>query len=418
MVRKKPENAYHSQKEVGTLRLLVLGHPGWALSAILLIAFNMRPALTSVAPLLQEIRSSYELSGFWTSVLTTVPVICLGLFGPLAPALARRFGNEAVILFALLGIVAGSTVRSLGVAPLYIGTVLIGASMSFLGILAPVVIKRDFPHKIGRVMGLYVMFISLGAAVSTAATIPIRGMVGGWRFALMTWALPVILAAVVFIPQLFRNMVARPPADRRAASIMGDGVAWQVTGFLALVSSLAYSVFMWGPSMLEGRGLDPASSGALVSISYLAQMVSGLFVPVVAARLRQQSIIAAIVVSLTVVGLLGFIFAPLWSLSLFSITLGLGQGGAFGLAMLLIVLRSGEPHIAVQLSSMAQTIGYIAGGLVGPFAVGIIHNLSGSWNIVAAFYVVIGFCTLVVGLAAGRALTVQPRGATGTYKAS
>jgi CP family cyanate transporter-like MFS transporter len=142
-------------------------------------------------------------------------------------------------------------------------------------------------------------------------------------------------------------------------------------------------------------------------MSYLAQMATGLTVPIIAGRLRNQSLLAAGVVALSTLGLVGFVFAPVWSLPFVSIVLGLGQGGAFGLALSLIVLRSGNPHVAAQLSSMSQTVGYVVGGLVGPFAVGMLHDWSGSWEAVAIFYVVIGLGALVLGLGAGRARSVQ-----------
>jgi len=390
-----------------TLRTLVLSHPAWAALAVFLIAFNLRPAITSVAPFLSEIREDYGLSGTWISVLTTAPVICLGLFGPLAPPLARRIGNEAVLLASLIGIVVGCILRSFGVVPLFAGTVVIGASMSLLGILTPVVVKRDFPHHVGRMMGAYTMLISLGAAASTASAAPIRAALGSWDMTLLVWALPALVASIFLIPQLFRHRHPHGPAVAHVETIMGDPLAWQVTGYLALVSALAYAVFTWGPSMLQSRGLSLAASGVIVSVSYIAQMATGLMVPMIAARQRNQRALVTLMVILTLTGLMGFVFAPVWSLTFFSIVLGLGQGGAFGLALSLIVLRSGTPHVAAQLSSLSQSIGYIVGGGVGPFAVGIIHDATASWRTVAVFYLAIGLATLVLGLGAGRARTVQ-----------
>ena len=111
-------------------------------------------------------------------------------------------------------------------------------------------------------------------------------------------------------------------------------------------------------------------------------------------------------VVLTAAGLFGFVFAPVWSLTAFSIMLGLGQGGAFGVALLLFVLRAGDQHAAAQLSALAQTVGYVVGGLIGPFAVGVIYEWGGSWSVVSIFYFAVGLASLVLGLGAGRARTV------------
>src|SRR5271156_4267208 len=93
---------------------MLLRHPGWGIAAVLLIAFNLRPSITTVALFIADIRSDLGLSTLGISVLTMLPVICLGLFAPLAPALARRFSIETVLTVSLVGVAAGSVVRSFG----------------------------------------------------------------------------------------------------------------------------------------------------------------------------------------------------------------------------------------------------------------------------------------------------------------
>lgn len=395
-------------------RVLFSRHPGWSVAAVLLIAFNLRPAITTVAPFIGDIRADLGLSALGVSVLTMAPVVCLGLFGPLAPPLARRFGTEAVLLASLLGIAIGCVVRSFGVVPLYLGTLIIGASLCFLGVLSPVIVKRDFPHRIGLMMGFYTMLICLGPAFATATAVPLQhALDGNWELVLLFWGLPALIAAIVFIPQLFRHEHARGVATAHVRGLTRDPLAWQVTAFFALISALAYAVFNWGPSMLEARGLDATTSGVVISLSYVAQTVSGLSAPILAGRQRDQRLIIAAMVLLTAAGLLGLVFAPVWSLTTFSIVLGLGQGGAFGVALLLFALRAGDPHIAAQLSALAQSVGYVAGGLAGPFAVGVIYHWAASWQVVAIFYVAVGLASLVCGLGAGRARTVKVEQAFG-----
>jgi CP family cyanate transporter-like MFS transporter len=334
----------------------------------------------------------------------------LGVFAPAAPALARRFGTEWVVLAALVGIAVGCFVRSFGVVPLYVGTLLIGASMCFVGVLTPAIVKRDFPGRIGLMMGLYTMLACVGPALATATAIPLQRALGvGWEIVLLLWGLPALAAAVVFIPQLRRNEPVHGASSAQTRDLLRDPLAWQVTLFFGLISSLAYAVFNWGPTMLQARGLDAATSGVVVSVTYLAQMVAGLLAPIVAGRYRDQRLAITVVVLLTAAGLLGYVFAPVWSLSGFSVVLGLGQGGAFGIALLLFALRAGDPQTAAQLSALAQTVGYVVSALVGPFAVGMIHDWSGSWPVVAVFYSVVGLASLLAGLGAGRARTVQVR---------
>jgi len=370
---------------------------------VLLIAFNLRPSITTVALFISDIRSDLGISAFGISLLTMAPVVCLGLFAPAAPPLARRFGTEAVVLASLLGIAIGCAVRSLGAAPLYLGTLIIGASLCLLGVLTPVIVKRDFPHRIGLMMGLYTMLVCLGLAVGTATAVPLHRVLGqSWELVLLFWGVPPLIAAVVFIPQLFRYERVVGVASAHVGGLMRDPLAWQVTAFFALISALAYAVFNWGPTMLQARGLDAATSGMVVSLGYLAQVVAGLAAPIVAGRQRDQRSTVAVMVLLTAVGLLGYVFAPVWSLTGFSIVLGLGQGGAFGVGLLLFVVRARDPHTAARLSALAQTVGYAFSGLIGPFAVGLIYDWSGSWPVVAAFFTVVGLASLIAGLGAGR----------------
>ena len=180
-----------------------------------------------------------------------------------------------------------------------------------------------------------------------------------------------------------------------------DPLAWQVTAYFGLISALAYAVFNWGPSMLQARGLDATESGLILSVCYISQTFAGLLAPIVAGKWRDQRLTAMVV--LTALGLLGFVYAPVSSLKLVAFVLGIGQGGAFGVALLLFALRSRDPHSASQLSAMAQTVGYF-GGVAGPFAVGVIYDWSGSWTIVSLFFLTVGFASLASGIGAGRAL--------------
>jgi MFS transporter, CP family, cyanate transporter len=383
-------------------------HPAWTIAGVILIAFNLRPTITGVGPLISTIQRDFGLSGQATSLLNMLPVLCLGLFAPLAPKLARRFGPEVVLFVSLLVLTFGTVVRSFGVESLYVGTVIIGAAISILGVLCPVVIKRFFPDRVGLLMGIYSMVLGLGASISAALALPLTDTFGGrWEGALVVWALPAALAAVVFASQLFRNAPEASAGASHFATLIGQPLAWQVTGFLALVSSFAYAVFGWAPSILQSRGLDAETSGYYVSLSYLGQMVTGFVAPMIAARLRRQRLLATVLVVTVIAGLMGLIHAPVGSLLACVIVLGLGQGGAFALALAFILLRSGDSATAVQLSSLAQCVGYIVASLMGPYAVGALFYWSGSWPVVSIFFGVLGIVTLLLGLGAGRDRTIS-----------
>lgn len=381
------------------------------LVGLALVALNMRPALSSVAPLLGEVSHYLGLSASLAGLLTTLPVLCLGLFAPLAPMLARRFGGERVVLGTLLTLAVGLLLRSnLGVVGLFGGSLLSGASIGIMGVLLPGIVKRDFAHKAGAVMGVYTMALSFGAALAAAASVPLAvhwANDGGvdWRWGLGFWLVPALLAALVWLPQTRRRHGAQHIAYR-VRGLWRDPLAWQVTLYMGLQSSLAYIVFGWLPSILIGRGLSPTEAGLVLSGSVLLQLVSALTAPWLASRARDQRIAVVVVMALTLAGLFGCVYAPLGGLWGWAVVLGLGQGGTFSLALTLIVLRSRDSHVASNLSSMAQSVGYTLASC-GPFAVGFLHDRTGGWQQVGWIFALLGIVGTVAGLGAGRALMVK-----------
>lgn len=383
--------------------------PWLLLLGLVLVALNLRPALSSLAPLLNMVREHTGLSAAAAGLLTTLPVLCLGLFAPLAPRLARRLGAERAVLVILLLLAAGIILRSLfPVAGLFLGSLVAGASIGIIGVLLPGIVKRDFPHIAGIMTGVYTMALCLGAALAAGASVPLAELFGdAWQPALAAWALPAVLAALVWLPQTRQAQ----HAHRQAFQVRGlwrDPLAWQVTLYMGLQSSLAYIVFGWLPSILIDRGLSPTAAGLMMSGSVMVQLLSALGAPWLGTRGRDQRLVVFLVLALTLAGLLGLLYAPGGSLWLWAVVLGLGQGGTFSIGLALIVLRSPDAHVASHLSGMAQGVGYTLAAL-GPFLVGLVHDLSDGWNAVGVIFIVISLGALVAGLGAGRDRLVAVR---------
>src|SRR5476649_2399504 len=358
----------------------VLKRPWLLLLGLVLVALNLRPALSSMSPLLSAVSDSLDLSAAKAGLLTTLPVLCLGLFAPTAPILARRFGSERVVLGILLTLALGILVRS---------------SFGEVGLFA------------GSIMaGVYTMALCLGAALAAGSTVPLsQHFDGSWAIGLGFWLIPALIAAVFWLPQARHGHGAHHVAYR-VRGLLRDPLAWQVTLFMGLQSSLAYIVFGWLPSILMGRGLSATEAGLVLSGSVITQLVSSLSAPWFATRGKDQRPAIVVVMLLSLAGLFGCLYAPLEGLWGWAVVLGLGQGGAFSLALTLIVLRSRDSHVAANLSSMAQGIGYIIASM-GPFAVGIVHDMTGGWQALGWIFGVIGLGAIVFGLGAGRARYVQ-----------
>jgi len=385
----------------------VLRRPWLLLLGLILVALNLRPALSSMAPLLSDISKSLGLSAAQAGLLTTLPVLCLGLFAPLAPLLARRFGAERVVLGILLTLAGGIILRSsLGEFGLFAGSLLAGASIGVIGVLLPGIVKRDFAKHAGTMTGVYTMALCLGAAMAAGATVPLsHHFTDSWALGLGFWVVPALVAAVFWLPQVGKKQGAHHAAYR-VRGLLRDPLAWQVTLYMGLQSSLAYIVFGWLPSILIGRGLTPTQAGLVLSGSVIVQLASSLAAPWLATRGKDQRLAIVVVMLLTLGGLFGCLYAPIEGLWGWAILLGLGQGGTFSLALTLIVLRSRDAHVAANLSGMAQGIGYTLASM-GPFAVGLVHDWTGGWTALGWIFGVIGLGAIVAGLGAGRSLFVQ-----------
>jgi CP family cyanate transporter-like MFS transporter len=384
----------------------LLRRPWLLLLGLILVALNLRPALSSMAPLLSEVSKSLGLSAAQAGLLTTLPVLCLGLFAPLAPVLARRFGAERVVLGILLTLAGGIVLRSsFGQVGLFAGSILAGASIGVIGVLLPGIVKRDFARQAGTMTGVYTMALCLGAAMAAGATVPLSEQLShSWALGLGFWAVPALLAVVFWLPQTGQKQGAHQAAYR-VRGLLRDPLAWQVTLYMGLQSSLAYIVFGWLPSILIGRGLTPTQAGLVLSGSVIVQLISSLAAPWLATRGQDQRPAIVIVMVMTLGGLFGCLYAPLDGLWGWAILLGLGQGATFSLALTLIVLRSRDAHVAANLSSMAQGFGYTLASL-GPFAVGVVHDWTGGWQALGWIFGLIGLGAIIAGIGAGRALYV------------
>ena len=369
---------------------------------IMLIAFNLRPVFASLSAVLPEVLSSTGLSTAAAGWLTTLPLLCLGLFASLAPKLARRFGAEPTLLLVLLFVALGTGLRGLATVPsLFAGTALAGIGIAVGNVLLPGLVKRDFPARAELMTGLYTMVLCAGAALAAGLTVPIeRALTGTWPGALAIWSLPALLAAALWLPQATRAA----HAPRTAPAVQGlwrDPLAWQVTLFMGLQSAMAYCILGWLAPIMRARGMGATSAGLVVSATVMAQMVGCLVVPPLAARLRDQRGIAAALAGLAVVAMLGLMFTPLSAAWAWAMLQGFGQGGLFAVALLFIILRAPNPHTAAQLSAMAQGVGYVLAAFA-PLLVGVLHDATGSFAATAPLFMLLGLACAASGLGAGR----------------
>ncbi len=379
-------------------------------TSLVLIAFNLRPLFSSLSVLLPEVMEATGLATTGASLLTTLPVLCLGLFAPFAPKLAQRYGAERTLLGALIVLAIGTALRGLESVPLlFVSTFLAGGAIAIGNVLLPGLVKRDFPDTVAIMTGLYTMALCAGSAGAAGLTLPIEHLLtGSWSGALAAWAVPAMIVALIWTPQALGSRRTVSHSGFRVTGLWRDRLAWQVTLFMGLQSALAYCVFGWLAPILRERGFDATTAGALVSVSVMAQVVTCLAVPSFAVRRRNQCGVNVALVVAAVVALLGILFAPTSTVLFWAILQGIGQGGLIATAMTVIVLRSPDSHIAAHLSGMAQGVGYVLAA-IGPLLVGLIRGWTGSFQATSFLFVILGLGAAAAGLGAGRALHVGAR---------
>ena len=383
----------------------------WLLAlSLILIACNLRPVFGSLSVVLPEIMRDTGLTSTGASMLTTLPILCLGLFSLPTPALARSFGAERVLLIALILIAFGTLLRATGsIFSLILSAVLAGAGIAMGNVLLPSLIKRSFALKVALMMGLYTLAVCGGASAAAAFTVPMQlhWFEGAWPYALAVWAALGVLAILIWAPQAAHAKPVATDAAAHAGTLMRSALAWQVTFFMGLQSALAYIVMGWLAPILRERGIDSAEAGYLVATSILMQLAASLLTPPLAARLKDQrgfTLALSVMILAAFLGLLwGPLGLPMWG---WAVLLGLGQGGSFALALSLIVMRSGSAQVTAQLSAMAQGWGYVLAAW-GPLLVGLLHSLTGSYMPTATLVIVLSAAMALAGWGAGRNLLVQ-----------
>jgi MFS transporter, CP family, cyanate transporter len=367
-------------------------------SSIVLVAANLRPALTSVAPLIGEIRADAGLSNGVAGLLTTLPILAFGVLSPVAPRLARRFGMELVLLASLLVLAAGILLRSAGfVAALFLGSTVLGAAIAVGNVLLPGLVKRDFPEHAGLMTSVYSTAIGVSATLAAGVSLPIAQH-AGWRGSLALWAIPALVAAVVWVPRL-RDDRHDDSATYRVGSLWRSSLAWQVTLFMGLQSLAYYVTLTWLPEILRADGMSASRAGWMLALAQAVAIVSMFLAPVIAGRRPSQRGVVVVAAALNGAGILGLITAP--GSIVWIILLGLGQGACFSLALTFFALRAPDPEHSAALSGMAQSVGYLFAAF-GPALFGVLRDATHAWKVPLALLLVVVVCLLISGLGAAR----------------
>ncbi|MET7846986.1 CynX/NimT family MFS transporter [Streptomyces avermitilis] len=400
-------------------RLVVVG--------IVLTALNLRPAITSLGALLEEVRDGLGMSGSVAGLLTSVPPLCFAVFGVMAPRLARRFGAAAVVGAGMVAITAGLVIRPYagGTAGFLAASALALMGIAVSNVLMPVIVKRWFPDRVGSMTGLYSMALALGTSAAAAVTVPLTDALGGsWQSGLAVWAGLAAAAVLPWIPLVraraaagdAHGFVGSPEEAAAAAPQEPDGLritrsrtAWALAVFFGLQATAAYITMGWMAQIFRDAGVAAGTAGLLLAVTMVMGVPLAFVIPRLATRLPHQGPIAVVLGVCGLAGYAGLYFAPAAGAWAWALLLGVSNC-AFPLALTMVGMRARTGAGVAKLSAFAQSTGYLI-SIPGPLLVGVLYQHSGGWGLPIALMAGLMIPQIVVGIVAGRNRTVEDEAA-------
>jgi CP family cyanate transporter-like MFS transporter len=366
--------------------------------AIFLAALNLRAALASVPPLVHTIQEDLGLTSAVAGLLTTVPVLCMGLFAPVSQRLAHRIGREATVAVALVLLAVGLLLRLAGdvLSVLLVSTLLAGIGIALCGTVLPGIVKEFFPGRSGAMTGLYLLAMMVGATAASALSVPLAEALGSWQRSLAVWSGVAVVGLVGWLPVVRRvNDRDEPDTTPRTALPWRSRTARLMATFMAMQSLGFYTQLAWIPPSYEARGWSARDAGLLLAVWSLVQLVSGVGGPALADRVRDRRPLVASAVLLTVVGTLGIAVAPTAAPWLWVALMGLGQGAGFSLGLVKLVDYAPTPAASARLSAMVFLFSYSLAS-TGPFLFGAVRDGTDGFTVPFSALVVVAVVQLAL----------------------
>lgn len=350
-----------------TLRATVEGRL-LAIAAILLLGLNLRPALAGISPLLDAIQAATGINGTVAGLLTTLPILAMGLCALLGETLNARLGEKAGLSLGVFLIAVACALRfsAPGAEALLFTAVLAGSGIAVVQSLIPYFIKRTFPDDPGRITGLYVTSIMAGAAMGAALTPPLADLFG-WGAALGLWALPAVAALTLWqaTARRYRCSTGQPQGGggatrsaRPTRPLWGALRTWELVVFFGLGTGAFTLLLAWLPPYYTALGWSPAAAGLVLSGVTLTEVCSGLAVSAFIGRFPDRRGPLLLVLTALAAGLTLLILAPGLTVAV-CILLGIGVGSLFPLTLIVTIDHRDDPREAGALAAAVQGGGYI-----------------------------------------------------------
>lgn len=377
--------------------------------AIILLAANLRVAVGSLGVVLETVRGDLGMSATIGGVLTTLPVLCFSIFGVGSARSVRRLGlhHTAVIVLVMVGagLALRSVVHSGGLFLLCSVLTLAGAAVG--NVILPPLVKAHFPDRIPLMSALYGSALLAGASISSITTVPLSQALGGWRPGLGLWAGFAVVAVAPWLLMLRRDLHAGPPtvAHIPVRALARSRLAWAMVVVFAAQSAGAFAQFGWFPEILTDSGVSAREAGTMLGVITAVGIPVTLSLPWLISAVGDRAWLPWGFSALTATGWLGVLLNPAGAPLLWAILLGLG-GGAFTWTLTMIARRTRTTAGTTVLSVVTQGLGYLLAG-IGPFGIGALHDMTGSWDVPLIVLIVLSGFIAVFGTIVARPVMLE-----------
>ncbi len=342
----------------------------------------MRAPFTALPAILIDVAAGLRVEVSSLGILTSIPLIMFALCSSLAPRLAAKFGMEKLMALVLLVMVLGSGMRVLNLPALYIGTMLVGATIAFINVLLPSLVAANFPKKIGLYTTIYITLMGVAATVASMIAVPIVSS-SSWEFFILLITGLVFMAFLIWLPNVKNNhRFASENQGNQKSSIWKNKAAIAFLIFGGLQSVLYYTEITWLPTISQSVGFSKAEAGLMAGFFNMTAIPMSMIIPAVLSRqtkeMRRNIMLA--ISSVTLLGLCMMSLIPtnliLWSA--LHIILSFSNAALFPYMMLSFTLKTSNSQATAQLSGMVQTGGYLIAAF-GPGLLGYSYPIFGNW---------------------------------------
>jgi len=377
---------------------------------VIFVAFNLRPAITSVGPLIGTIRDDIGLSNWSVALLTSLPLVAFAMMSPIAPKLANRISNEATLALGLFILIIGISLRSITIiAFLFLGTLFVGLGIAICNVLLPGVIKEKFPTKVAIMTSIYTTSMGILATTASGVSVPLsEGLHLGWQLTLFIWIFPAIVGLIIWLV-VYKKKHWKQQSEplkffesKKGSGIWKSPLAWKVALFMGFQSLIFYVTISWLPEILMDSGMKKATSGYMLSYFQLIGIPINFIIPMVAIKMHSQRPLVLTANILYIIGIFSLLMKPTFSIIVIAITLiGIASSTNFTLALSFLSMRAKNPKDSAELSGMAQSIGYLLAA-VGPIFIGFLYDITHAWTLPLTILIGITFIIIYVGMGAGQ----------------